>query len=312
MKTSIRKKILTPLLIAGVLAALTAGGWLFLAVSGLPDVRFLAGPDAVVNLTVRNWSGEDRPFVFGPANPSWTPLEQTPQHLRDSVLSGEDFSFYAHNGVDWYEVRQAIVKDLREKRFARGASTITQQVAKNLFLSREKTFRRKVRELALARQLEKSLAKDRILELYLNLVELGDGVYGVGAGARHHFDKEPVELSLRESTFLAAMLPGPRVFDPDKKMDKVVARSDHILAVMLKGRMVTEEQYLAALADVPTAFGTGEENTPHGEGATLDAEPGRELSSEKFGEDLREETSFDSHSLTEEKPIVEIPVVTPE
>jgi membrane peptidoglycan carboxypeptidase len=115
------------------------------------------------------------------------------------------------------------------------------------------------------------------------------------------------------------MLPGPRVFDPDKKMDKVVARSDHILAVMLKGQMLTEEQYLAALAEVPSTFYAGEEQTPHGEDATQNAEAGRENGSGKFGEepsptveDLREETGFDSHPFTEEKPIVEIPVATPE
>ena len=222
------------------------------ASSSLPDVGFLSRPDAVIPLTVNDWEGNSSVFYLGPTNPSWTPLEQIPQDLRNAVLAGEDFSFYSHRGVDWFEVRQSIIKDLREWRFVRGASTITQQLAKNLFLSREKTISRKLRELFLARRLEKTLHKDRILELYLNLVELGDGVYGVGAGAEHHFGKEPMRLSLRESSMLAAMLPGPKVYDPDRNIDKVLERSDHILRVMFKGRMITDEQYQASLAQNPS------------------------------------------------------------
>ena len=188
---------------------------------------------------------------MGPDNPSWVPLTEISSHLRNAILSGEDFSFYSHKGVDWFELRESLLKDLRERRFSRGASTITQQLAKNLFLSRDKTVKRKVSELVLARRLEKALTKDRILELYLNVVELGDMVYGVGAGARHHFGKQPSELSLRESTFLAAMLPGPKVYDPVQNMDRVMNRSDHILGVMLKGRMITDDQYLAALVEIP-------------------------------------------------------------
>ncbi len=239
------------LLLAGFLAALIAGRILLVAASDLPDVGFLSRHDAVIPLTVTDWEGNPDVFYLGPINPSWTPLEQIPPHLRNAVLAGEDFSFYSHRGVDWFEVRQSIIKDIREWRFVRGASTITQQLAKNLFLSREKTLSRKLRELFLARRLEKTLKKDRILELYLNLVELGDGVYGVEEGARHHFGKEPMGLSLRESSMLAAMLPGPKVYDPEHNFNKVLERSDHILRVMLKGRMITDEQYQAALAQAP-------------------------------------------------------------
>jgi monofunctional biosynthetic peptidoglycan transglycosylase len=101
--------------------------------------------------------------------------------------------------------------------------------------------------------MEKTLTKDRILELYLNVVELGDMIYGVKTGARHHFGKQPSELSLRESTFLAAMLPGPKVYDPHRNRDLVMNRSDHLLGVMLKGHMITEDQYLAALVEIPFA-----------------------------------------------------------
>jgi monofunctional biosynthetic peptidoglycan transglycosylase len=314
VNTSTSRKFLISLLIIGVLAALTAGGWLFLAVSGLPDVRFLAGPDAAVNLTVRDWNGEARPFVLGPANPSWTSMEQIPPHLRDAVLSGEDFSFYSHRGVDWFEVRQSIVEDIRERRFARGASTITQQLAKNLFLSSDKTVRRKLRELFLARRLEATLSKDRILELYLNVVELGDGVYGVGAGAWHHFRKEPEDLSLREGAFLAAMLPGPRVYNPGHNMNRVLARSDHILGVMLKGQMVTDEQYMAALVQVPLA----REVVPYGgtqifTGTDRSGSPGdRDSETSTVGADgsRGEDTAPEDEIPYREGDIVEIPIGT--
>ncbi|MDT8396538.1 MAG: biosynthetic peptidoglycan transglycosylase [bacterium] len=314
MKTSISRKFLTSLLVAGALGALAAAGWLFLAASDLPDIRFLAGADAVVNLTVRDWNGEGRPFALGPGNPSWTPLEKIPPHLRDAVLAGEDFSFYSHGGVDWFEVRQSIMEDLRERRFARGASTITQQLAKNLFLSSDKTIRRKVRELLLARRLEAALTKDRILELYLNVVELGNGVYGVGAGARHHFGKEPGALSLRESAFLAAMLPGPRVFDPDRNMDRVLARSDHILGVMLKGRMITDGQYQAAQVQVPAA----EPSFPYAEPLTFTGtdesnsveDPGSDARGAVSDEGRQEAAAPEDESPYLEEGISQIPIGT--
>ena len=253
MKVLLLKKTFFILLLAACIMALAAGGWTFAYVHDLPDVRFLADPLVSFNISIRDWSGNTAILTVGPDNPYWTPFKAIPFHLRNAVLSGEDFSFYSHKGVDWFELRESLLRDFRERRFARGASTITQQLAKNLFLSRDKTIKRKVRELVLARRMETALTKDRILELYLNVVELGDMIYGVKTGARHHFGKQPSELSLRESTFLAAMLPGPKVYDPDRNRDLVMNRSDHLLGVMLKGLMITDDQYLAALVEIPLA-----------------------------------------------------------
>ena len=253
MKFPSVKKLTIWILLLSLLLALAAGGWLYLAFNNLPQMDFLSNPGASFSVNFQDWEGHYLPFTVGPENPDWVPFQNIPQDLRNAVLSGEDFSFYSHKGVDWFELRESLLKDIRERRFARGASTITQQLAKNLFLSRDKTVKRKVSELVLARRMEKTLTKDRILELYLNVVELGDMVHGVGAGARHHFGKQPSELSLRESTFLAAMLPGPKVYDPDQAMDRVMNRSDHLLGVMLKGRMITDGQYLAALIEIPFA-----------------------------------------------------------
>ena len=229
--------------------------WIGILSKSLPDVGFLTNPHATFSITVLDWDGNRETFSVGPGNPSWTSLDTIPAHLRNAVLAGEDFSFYSHNGVDWFEVKESVRKNLQLRQFARGASTITQQLAKNLFLSRDKTVTRKIRELILARRLEKTLTKDRILELYLNVVELGEMVYGTGQGSLYHFGKDTTQISLRESAFLAAMLPGPRVFDPEHHMDRVMNRSDHILSVMLKGRMISEDEYVAALAEIPMSGG---------------------------------------------------------
>jgi monofunctional biosynthetic peptidoglycan transglycosylase len=247
------KRLILWTLLSGFLTGLAICGWLLLAFNNLPQVDFLSNPGTSFSVNFPDWQGRYLPFTVGPENPDWILLQSIPLDFQNAVLSGEDFSFYSHKGVDWFELRESLLKDLQERRFARGASTITQQLAKNLFLSRDKTVKRKVSELILARRMEKTLTKDRILELYLNVVELGDMVHGVGAGARHHFGKQPSELSLRESTFLAAMLPGPKVYDPDQAMDRVMNRSDHLLGVMLKGRMITDGQYLAALIEIPFA-----------------------------------------------------------
>ena len=223
------KKLILWILITGFMFALGLCGWLLLTISSLPQVDFLADPETTFQLEVPDWQGRYHPFTVGPRNPDWVSLENIPADLKNAVLAGEDFSFYSHNGIDWYELYESFKRNIREHRFARGASTLTQQLAKNLFLSRDKTLKRKVKELILTNRMEKTLTKDRILELYLNVVELGDMVYGVGAGVRHHFGKKPDELSLRECTFLAAMLPGPKVYDPDRKMDRVMNRSDHLL-----------------------------------------------------------------------------------
>jgi len=314
MKTSSLKKVFIRLFLATCLTVLAAGGWTFAAVHDLSDVRFLADPLVSFNINVRGWDGNTAIFAVGPDNPYWIPFKAIPSHLYNAVLSGEDFSFYSHKGVDWFELRESLLRDFRERRFARGASTITQQLAKNLFLSRDKTIKRKVRELVLARRMETALTKDRILELYLNVVELGDMIYGVKAGARHHFGKQPSELSLRESTFLAAMLPGPKVYDPDRNRDLVMNRSDHLLGVMLKGQMITEDQYLAALVEVPFA---GEDSDSAGpeqnfvsfEDALSATEERQIIQEQPVGS--REDSTLDEEVFSPSEGIVEIPIEKP-
>jgi len=157
--------------------------------------------------------------------------------------------------VDYEAIREAIKADWRKGKFVRGGSTITQQLAKNLFLTRERTLIRKVKELVLARRMDDALSKSRILELYLNVVELGPMVYGVGHASQYYFGRHPSALTVRECAFLASMLPGPKVYNPYRKMDRVMKRSDRILRRMVAAGMISRGEYEAAISEVPNLEG---------------------------------------------------------
>jgi monofunctional biosynthetic peptidoglycan transglycosylase len=176
--------------------------------------------------------------------------------MKWAVILAEDDNFYQHEGFDVKAIKAAIKYDLEKKSLKRGASTITQQTAKNLFLSREKTITRKVKEVYLAWRMEQELTKGRIIELYLNVVELGPMVYGIGHGSRYYFGKPASALTPRECAFLAAMLPGPRLaYNPYKNLSKVMKRSDMILRLLRKRGVLDENEYRSALAQSPNIAG---------------------------------------------------------
>jgi len=145
---------------------------------------------------------------------SWVPLSRVSRHLIHAVLASEDQGFFGHEGVDWKAIEESIEKNVEKGRFARGGSTITQQLAKNLYFGTSKTPLRKVRELVVTRWLEADLTKARILALYLNLIEWGDGIYGCEAAARSWYGKPASALSVGEAAGLAAMIPNPRRINP--------------------------------------------------------------------------------------------------
>ncbi len=243
------------LLASLVVVVLLLAAWVGVSILTLPPVAFLAKPGASMTIRVKDWQGKGHSFVVGPGNPLWTPHSAFPAALRKAVVASEDANFYTHEGVDYEAIREAIKADLQKGRFVRGGSTITQQVAKNLFLTREKTLIRKVKEFVLARRMDDALSKSRILELYLNVVEFGPMVYGVGHAARYYFGKPPSALTVRECAFLASMLPGPKVYNPYRKMDRVMRRSDRILRRMVAARMISREEYDTAMAEVPNLAG---------------------------------------------------------
>jgi monofunctional glycosyltransferase len=182
----------------------------------------------------------------------WVPLNKISTNLQKAVLAGEDTNFATHNGFDykaiqkaWEEAQRVAAKEAKEEgddesswipplpQFQRGASTITQQLAKNLYLSSKKSFIRKGREAIITYFLERKLSKRRILEIYLNVIEWGDGIYGAEAAARQYFGKSASQLSSSEAAFLSAIIPNPRtVFNPQKNPKRVARRQRIILRGM--------------------------------------------------------------------------------
>jgi monofunctional biosynthetic peptidoglycan transglycosylase len=222
----------------------------------LPSLAALADPKMNLTIQVADWQGKQHPFVVGSRNPWWTPADSIPSEMEWAVVVAEDANFYRHEGIDVTAIKEALKYDLEKKRLARGASTITQQTAKNLFLSREKSVTRKIKELYLAKRMEQVLTKGRILELYLNIVELGPLVYGIGHGARYYFDKPASALTPRECAFLAAMLPGPqKVYNPYRHLDRVLKRSDMLLRLLRQKGVLSEAEYRQALAETPNISG---------------------------------------------------------
>jgi hypothetical protein len=145
----------------------------------------------------------------GPGTDNWTPLDEISPYMQVAVLTTEDGAFPKHHGFNRASIRSSIVANLKARRFARGASTITMQLAKNLFLSRDKTLSRKLEEVVLTDYLEQTFSKDELMELYLNVIEFGPSVYGITAAADHYFGRTPAELNLSECLFLSSLLPAP-------------------------------------------------------------------------------------------------------
>ena len=159
----------------------------------------------------------------------WIPLREIPRDAVNAVIVAEDGTFWTHGGFDWYEFRESVERNLEEGRAARGASTITQQLVKNLFLSASKNPLRKLKEWALTWFTERVMSKSRILELYLNVIEWGDGVYGIEAASRYYFDESASQLTREQAARLAAIIPSPRRHRADVDSRYVVRRSRLVL-----------------------------------------------------------------------------------
>ena len=201
----------------------------------LPDVAELAGanPNTTVLIEARRAEAAEkgRPFTL---SWTWVPLAGISPHLQKAVIVSEDASFYQHHGFDWEGLQEALTYNWEQGKLRRGGSTITQQLAKNLYLSSEKKLLRKAREALISWEIERRVPKTRILELYLNVVEWGHGVFGAEAAARHHFGVSAAELTEDEAALLAAMLPSPRRNDPLQLTPYLARRQQDILYWMHK------------------------------------------------------------------------------
>jgi penicillin-binding protein 1A len=231
------------LAVLGVVAA-GSGYWFFS--KDLPTVEALQtyNPPTVTVVMDRNGKlmgeiFEEKRYV--------TPIDQIPDHVKEAFIAAEDANFYGHGGVDFMGMARAMGRNLLKGRFAQGASTITQQVARNSFLSREKSITRKVKEILLSWRIEEAYEKDHILFLYLNEIFLGAQSYGVEAAARTYFGKHVQDITIAEAAIIAGLPPAPSRYAPYKSWASARDRQEYVLGQMKENNFITEAEYQAAM-----------------------------------------------------------------
>jgi hypothetical protein len=210
--------------------------------------------------------GEWTSFVVGPENPDFVPITEVSPYLIKSIITTEDGAFYQHRGWISSEFRSALVRDLKAGKFKYGASSITMQMVKNALLYRQKTLARKLQELFLTWHVENTLEKDRILEIYFNVIEYGPALYGIGPATREYFGKSAKDLNPVEAAFFSTILPNPkdryRQFCQGEVFKWTKAKMDRILALQLKRDRLTQEEYDKAVA-TPLVFAKNTHTVEH-------------------------------------------------
>jgi monofunctional biosynthetic peptidoglycan transglycosylase len=220
----------------------------------VPDTHNLAAENptttAFIDLRREQAASAGKPFKL---SQQWRPISKISRYLRASIIYAEDYNFYRHDGVDWHAIESAFQSGLDRGSFSIGGSTITQQLAKNLYLSPKRSFIRKFRELLIAYSLEDSLSKQRILEIYLNVVEWGDGVFGAEAAARHWFHKSAQSLTPAEAIRLAIALPNPFTRAPNIRSPQLTKKAVRITHLLRIQGLIDEAQERATLDAVGAA-----------------------------------------------------------
>lgn len=250
------KKILIGLIIS--LGIFFAGSLAYLLAlyTTLPDVRLLEGwtpPQASVVYDYRGRYYGD----IGVQKRYYVSIDKIPQRLVQAFIAVEDRNFFSHSGIDFGAILRAAIANLKAGRVVQGGSTITQQLAKNLFLTRERTLKRKLKEALLAIKIERTFEKRKILELYLNQIYLGSGAYGVEAASRVYFGKSAMELTLEEAALLAGLPKAPAKFNPFVNPELAKVRRDYVLRRMLEENFITREEYESAVIK-PVSVAGGE------------------------------------------------------
>lgn len=190
-----------------------------------------------------------------PGTSTYTPLSQISKYLQKTVVLTEDSRFFEHKGFDWESIEKSAKENLANGKIKRGGSTISQQLAKNLYLSKDKSMARKLAEAFITLQIEKHLTKKEILEKYLNVIEFGKNIYGIKAAAKYYFDKAPAQLDVIESAFLAMLLPSPVKYSKSFKSKQLTPfaykRVKTIIENMFQYHRIDEFEYQAAMDRLP-------------------------------------------------------------
>jgi monofunctional biosynthetic peptidoglycan transglycosylase len=236
-----KKKILLISLVGVILIFLTFTCTFFIS---LPKVSHLAKENptttAIIEQRKREAKQKGKKLII---QQKWVKFEFIPKILKDTVRVSEDAGFYQHTGIDFFELKEAIKKNWQKGAKARGGSTITQQLAKNLFLSTKKSYYRKIKEFFIAKKLEKSLTKNRIFTIYLNIIELGKGIYGVEAASEFYFQKSVDKLNLIEIVRLVSVLPKPLRVTPLSNSRYLKWRANLLLDRLIKYDYISQAEY---------------------------------------------------------------------
>jgi len=272
--------LLAGLAVAGLVAILLlVAVALAVAYPNLPDIDALA--DYRPKLPLRVISADGVPLgEFGEERRNFMPIRQIPQVMKDAVLAAEDARFYQHDGVDYKGIVRAAFENLRDAR-SQGASTITMQVARNFYLSTEKTFTRKIYEILLALKIESMLTKDQILELYMNQIFLGQRAYGFAAAAEIYFGKRIQDINVAEAAMLAGLPKAPSAYNPISNPRRATVRQRYIIGRMYETGFITEAQHDEALAAV-LRYRQPSDSPVHAE---FVAETARQLVFAQYGEE---------------------------
>jgi penicillin-binding protein 1A len=255
-------RLVRTFLLLAVLVALAAGavGWMSLQhfARELPDIRDLGDyrPREVTRVYASDGALLAELLGDDAVHRTVVPPEAIPEVMRQAIIAAEDNRFYEHPGVDWIGVARAVLTNLRRGELSQGASTITQQLVKNLVLSPERSLRRKLQEALLAQRLERYLTKDEILHIYLNHVFFGARYYGVESAARFYFGHGAADLSLAEAALLAGLPQSPNRYNPYRNPDAALARRGYVLRQMFQNGFITESAWQEAQAE-PLALASG-------------------------------------------------------
>jgi len=234
------------LLAIGLLIFLTVALYVAYVALTMPDVQSLKTKNPTMTAIIEQRAKEKN----GTAKPirTWVSYKNISPHLRNAVLIAEDSAFFQHSGYDLEQIKESAKRNWREKRLARGASTITQQLAKNLYLSTSKNPLRKIEEFVIAQEIEKDLSKQRIFEIYLNVIEWGDAIYGIEPASQRYFGKSASTLLPEEAAILAAMIPNPRRYTPSRNRKYLERRKGEILSRLTRYSYLPRDEYEAAMA----------------------------------------------------------------
>lgn len=247
-KSLLKRFLIKSFLYCFIVLFLIVGGYVFYCYKTLPDIDVALSKTRQPSTTIIAENGNEIQ-TFGNSFSEVVYVEDLPYYVPQAIIDVEDRRYYSHFGFDVIGFARAMIINLFQKRYAQGASTITQQVAKNLFLTPQKNLKRKIQELLFAFWLEKKFTKEQILTLYLNRVYLGAGVYGIEAAANKYFGKTSRDLSLKEAATIAGMLKAPSRYNPIFHPDKANDRAKLVLNLMLDHGTITKTEFDEALKE---------------------------------------------------------------